>query len=1464
MSERPELALDTFNKFEVFSVKTVCESMDLGEQCQKRNDLLYLAKTQITKGGKSPCPPHRFFVSVWKTLAGLEDTDKVKQSFDLVERNLEDKERTTFTSLRSSMLSEHYIMTSLFGIHAGIPARESRDFYDCLGCVIAMLTGSSLYIVHLYISDNQFTKEKYGSRGNGKTFRKRYLGRLLVGLTQSVYSTVYGSMKMVCLCRQPSPNLFSELGFQSMDKNSFNAYFTPTLWKMLEDGAFNQSDFVNIGTYSSLLWEINEPVKGFFAVCFHREEVENEYSTQPLLSGTTNISDDEVDDLKWAKYFFSMNESGSTPLFEKKAEVFPRLRHALDLLKNFEAFLRYTACTCGDEDLNLDLITTTKQYINEFSVDYCLFAMMFETQYLLAYPSFLQQMLFTQTFKGIQDMERQILSSFIGEEDLKLIFPFFHGSHWIIVMRIIYEGRLIFFYADSAHDSEKSYSSYLHRSTGSNEMQNHVLSIFMDSPLWKLGEVAYWICCPNLVQTEDECGARAILHAYLMGLSHAPHLSLLTLHDMDAVSQKKLNKLVRRWVKQIMEEKKFVSPDFLPTPTSGEPFEYSKDWLEENALVLCLNEDEYAIRRRSALEYDKELNGKDSKWKGYECLTSNESTTDTAAVPNSVENVIIGGIVTNEVDGVQTETLHTLAVAIGDLACEKEIHNSVPFCGAVNDVEKVIEGDDVEKVMGGDAVDDVEKLMEGVDVLNDLDDMQIDIVSGADKVGVEDNTWWRDSPEDDDREHCVERETIRLRRKKSVDKAISERKTRRLSRKCHIDTIFQCIKYPLLKSCWEDDDENEDESQLNCTVCGTEFFSTITCSNVNMNEFSCMGCGCSMHRLCGFKVLDSDQNKREVCQFCVEGKVIEMSNSDLIFVTISNCYEDEYFKTSKSGDDFSDQWKSNRRYIFNLSRMRRIRRNGRKNGVIAYEGMDDAGNCFEILQDNLQEKLLYYFKDERNKIDLTANQKDPWVELQTETCEYLERFAYTCYNPHLFEQLCLCESKQWRYLKFETSDKLKRALKDTDSVFITDNEAHKSVANHAWISLSNDKATIEVFMVPLFFLHQWYRQCEISRFGSDRNEFIEVLKKARNSPNEWVEVDAGCYKNNLLPLPVSMEKYPMSFQRQKLGEASCIFVSLANALHYINDWEGRDLMLREIDNGFSFDKYKFVSNNRRSYAAHVMGRIGYMVQSVVDMKILEERSFWPTLCILRGNDDGTGHAVTTVENFIFDGNCPCALLLNANSLNWCCSTMEKKNVLFQDVPFAYRFSRRKPTPPLLMRTRDSTMLAWQALIQCFSVVRDQDIVETLCGSDCMTMASNPTTDIFGLARMNIQGKKNSYMVTNIDSIDKLIQEGSKNNPIMALIYGENTFAYETICVVESKIFDGSDAPAIPLSLDNLIFSLKLWKRTNKWNVNIGLQKAYLFQNMSGNLFGSHGNRKKGRVRSVKLRAKLKAGWNVSI
>jgi hypothetical protein len=82
-----------------------------------------------------------------------------------------------------------------------------------------------------------------------------------------------------------------------------------------------------------------------------------------------------------------------------------------------------------------------------------------------------------------------------------------------------------------------------------------------------------------------------------------------------------------------------------------------------------------------------------------------------------------------------------------------------------------------------------------------------------------------------------------------------------------------------------------------------------------------------------------------------------------------------------------------------------------------------------------------------------------------------------------------------------------------------------------------------------------------------------------------VEIDAGASK--------SIHNYveggtPANYRVQPFGENSCIMTSLVNAFHYINDWEGRNKLLRKISVSIDYSKYSARAKKRRSFAAWVM------------------------------------------------------------------------------------------------------------------------------------------------------------------------------------------------------------------------------------------------------------------------------------
>jgi hypothetical protein len=125
----------------------------------------------------------------------------------------------------------------------------------------------------------------------------------------------------------------------------------------------------------------------------------------------------------------------------------------------------------------------------------------------------------------------------------------------------------------------------------------------MDSPLWPCGQTAYWTRVPNVKQVEKECGARMLVHSFLVAFSDNPFQTLIPLNY---IGQKRLAKkndfyvwrsenlanLSRSWVhSKIMNNNFLIPPWMLPvakvTPTVRDGISSHSDWKS----YFCLEQD---------------------------------------------------------------------------------------------------------------------------------------------------------------------------------------------------------------------------------------------------------------------------------------------------------------------------------------------------------------------------------------------------------------------------------------------------------------------------------------------------------------------------------------------------------------------------------------------------------------------------------------------------------------------------------------------------------------------------------------------------------------------------------------------------------------------------------------------------------------------------------------------------------
>jgi hypothetical protein len=109
-----------------------------------------------------------------------------------------------------------------------------------------------------------------------------------------------------------------------------------------------------------------------------------------------------------------------------------------------------------------------------------------------------------------------------------------------------------------------------------------ILFLLANTLFWPLGTLSHWVYFPSKRQGEDECGARCLLHSYL--------LTLLMLNSITDLPH-----LCHSWVNDVLHSKKIISPSFVTNQLDSQPncYCYSHNWVKKYCLSLQLSVDQY-------------------------------------------------------------------------------------------------------------------------------------------------------------------------------------------------------------------------------------------------------------------------------------------------------------------------------------------------------------------------------------------------------------------------------------------------------------------------------------------------------------------------------------------------------------------------------------------------------------------------------------------------------------------------------------------------------------------------------------------------------------------------------------------------------------------------------------------------------------------------------------------------------
>ena len=175
---------------------------------------------------------------------------------------------------------------------------------------------------------------------------------------------------------------------------------------------------------------------------------------------------------------------------------------------------------------------------------------------------------------------------------------------------------------------------------------------------------------------------------------------------------------------------------------------------------------------------------------------------------------------------------------------------------------------------------------------------------------------------------------------------------------------------------------------------------------------------------------------------------------------------------------------------------------------------------------------------------------------------------------------------------------------------------------------------------------------------------------------------------------------PAVFYRQE-KEPTCVSFGLASALHYL----GLQLVARQL----TIDGRAFMNGNNPSKIMQYTGQWinshpslsqkWHMIKLTPDDDVLQlNTTHQPALIVMRESDDTQWHAITIVNNLIFDSSQSTACFLNTENLDMLCAVGSGKHNVYSGIHTGYHFlkrksrKRRKKRPQILSASNDEVQL----------------------------------------------------------------------------------------------------------------------------------------------------------------------------
>jgi hypothetical protein len=1478
------------------------EALQLIKENQPALDTSLLDVLSVKKFDESN---YRFNIKVVQDLSldMGDNTYLVNSSKDLILKWFEPRDRIKLHKMFSMVpnVKCRYMMVSLFGStclnwrmkHPGIHGETK-----CIGTLIGINSYMGLYISHLAVSSDTYSKGVFGNTADQKTFRKRGIAGVLLCIAQSL-SKVYNDSPNIFSwsynanrCKENKHCCWTLMGFKDADTSNTNewpielSYLIEHFTLYCEENYQQFERLTPMITKDNLKFSLNTETCSDYSPGINEEKIVNQWPTQSCEPSNCG------DVMKYLQKSFDNIILTDIPT---------HLKTKYGILEERKKNIVRKYC-------QLDYLSES-QGIPDIAVDYFgfLFMIQFDNVYIMSLE-FSDKCLNSGCIhqSSSDDHEMLLLMEEAHNRNVMYLFPFLdnfetmHGSWSFVLVRWI-ESELFFFYCTSFADNNIKYSSDVAK-----KVPRNIISLFMNSPFWSVKETANWVNVPSMTFKGCDNKCLIFLSMYMLIMSKSPHKAIYLLHHLPEYNKSRIDKLNKGWISFILYFKCWFVPIWLKNVMKKDSnHQYSISWCNKKTKRIFLDEETYQqyhitenfTGQVKDLTYNveslelcatKEVGSKtpfqNKQWHETEdaklpkllppvvettkvnnnqvptaekpklvplkkrpyqdywyTVTTNSSSKTTAKMQSLLPLSEDNRQQSRQLSSLPPLTTEEKVIIDRFFSASMETRNSLIYGHSRNTATKIaeskapfniqtpmIEEEKFSSLLPSETTAEMSSIASAFKLPlyehqqqkllilpentfgdftiakiassklssnSQAEDAHVPILSSELSCTAELNTvkfgtsslplpLVADEASLQHQQQSIPCQLHSDKKLKTAAKAPQNHSISSLPIKRNRRYLFfhnmsnllllfrETIK--LHSTSKSNSNTTIDVDLPNCSICGWGV----------LNSTTCVECKVPLHFNCGFKV-KVEKAIVFLCGKCGKGKK-RLLNEPLKDSTLSSqWFPSERHK--KTEEPTVIETKEERMLLFYedfyswLASIDEIVFFKRAEALSFYGRNKKIKRIRKIEIILLRDVLLEFFPIVWKKFIQGKERK--WFPLPKKLKAFIHSYG-RCFanseNLELFEQ---CFKNDWTYLKFN--------CKSNQPSFICDCQQDVDIDEHAaYISFTNNvQSGAEIQFVPLYYLHVWLYVCEEKTVFGEKNELLNIINQARNQNNKWIQIPEGLGKKN-----TSFDSFdkgntrPVSFRVQPHWEYSCVFNSIMNAFHYINDYQARNEIFENMAVSLDYTKMSAVCHSRSSFAAYIVNHNlqGYKVIKLRgDFDILQDRSMWPTLCVLESSSNVIMHAITTVENYIFDSNLSTAIELTRDNLDWCCSSDFTKGE-FKRVHAAYRFFKPKPTSNLLLRSCEQKNRGLSSIIQSFFHVQD---IYTAKALDKFRCEMKNEVCLISQVRDLVRRKEFGYRPLVLKSIDDIFLKGN-NQPSIFLVGISTSFCYEVLSSVGNYLYDG--------------------------------------------------------------------------